>query len=120
MQSENFPAAHGHSAECTFVIREDTSLVVNAYDVEGHPWDYLTYNDNIVETQSDIPNTVNAGESFKWTSDTTDQLTGWQICHVGSGEHGCNIYLLVSFGFMRGNHPTLTPNKYFLGYCKIA
>ena len=80
VSSNNYPNEHGNSESCTVTMLQDANVVV------GNTFNLETCCDNLmiggidVESSASVPNSLNEGSVFTWTSDGSVTREGWQLC----------------------------------------
>jgi len=77
VSSAGYPGVYGDNGECTIDVLRDVSVSVGStFNVEITQ----TIQGESVRHRSQVPNSLNAGDSFTWTTDGFDTRDGWQLC----------------------------------------
>ena len=95
VSSNNYPNAHGNSESCS------VTMLRNAIVAPGSTFSLETCCDHLmiegvdVESSANVPDTLNAGQTFSWTSDHSVTRPGWQLCFSeNSNSNQSTIFLL--------------------------
>ena len=80
VSTNNYPGLHGNEESCSITMLQDASITVgDTFEVEAC-CDHLMIRGEDVESSDAVPRSLNAGETFTWTSDFSLQSEGWQLC----------------------------------------
>eukprot|EP00976_Prorocentrum_cordatum_P009007 179251-Prorocentrum_minimum.AAC.1 len=82
-RSPHYPESYGSDEACTInVLRDNVVLNVMAFDTESGYDDLsvngVDYSGDITDSPAGV--TVNTGTSITWSSDSTVQMAGFEIC----------------------------------------
>lgn len=80
VSTSNFPKPHGDHENCEVTMTKDVTVQVN--DIFGVETccDTLRINGIDVETKSQVPDVLEFGTTFTWTSDFSVAFMGWELC----------------------------------------
>jgi len=80
VSSGNYPNDHEDNEECKINILKDVEVTSGEqFDIEKC-CDHLIINGVDVESKSQIPATLSAGDHITWDSDNWKEGSGWQLC----------------------------------------
>jgi hypothetical protein len=80
VSSSNFPDVHGNDEACSITMQMDASVSVSdGFSLETC-CDHLMIRGVDVESQDAVPRSLNAGETFSWSSDGSVTSPGWELC----------------------------------------
>ena len=80
VSSNNYPNVHGNNEACTITMLRDAALTPGTTFNLETCCDHLMIQENDVESSDVIPNSLDAGEQFTWSTDGSVTSEGWQIC----------------------------------------
>lgn len=84
VSSSNYPGLHQNHESCTITLLRDAHVSAGSvFDLETS-YDHLHIDEVNVESFSQIPNTLDAGEVITWSSDGSIVNDGWQLCFSDS------------------------------------
>jgi len=83
VSSKNYPSPHGHDESCAVTMKKAASVSMSLdFEVETC-CDHLSIRGEDVESVTEIPSSLNAGERFTWSTDASIARKGWRICFSG-------------------------------------
>ena len=69
VSSSNYPNVHGNGESCSVTMLEDASVAVGSTFSLETCCDHLIIRGEDVEAANAVPTSLNAGETFSWSSD---------------------------------------------------
>ena len=84
VSSGNYPSAHGNNEECSVTMLRGATITPGSTFSLETCCDHLMIRGVDVESSDAVPNSLNAGEIFSWTSDFSVTREGWQLCFSDS------------------------------------
>jgi len=80
VSSKNYPSSHGHDESCAVTMKKSASVSMSLdFELETC-CDHLRIRGKDVESVTEIPSSLNAGERFTWSTDESIARKGWRIC----------------------------------------
>jgi V8-like Glu-specific endopeptidase len=80
VSSANYPGAHGNRESCSVTMLRNAALTVSSTFSLETCCDHLMIRGVDTERSSAVPASLNSGETFTWTTDSSVTRAGWQIC----------------------------------------
>jgi len=80
VSSAGYPNIHGNNEQCTINILQDASVSVGSTFSLETCCDHLMIRDEDFEHSTRVPTSLNARESFSWSTDGSVTREGWQLC----------------------------------------
>ena len=80
VSSKNYPDNHGNNESCSITMLQDTRVSVGSIFNLQSSSDFLKIRWQFVESSSDVPKTLDMGETFTWRTDGLVTHEGWQLC----------------------------------------
>ena len=88
VSSAGYPNVHGNNGACTINVLQDSSISVGSTFNLETCCDHLMIGGTDVESSDAVPTSMNAGDSFTWSTDGSVTREGWQICFSDSDDTG--------------------------------
>ena len=80
VSSNNYPAVHGNGEFCEVTMLQTADLTAGStFNIETC-CDHLIIQGEDIEDSTAIPVSLEAGETFSWSTDSSVTAEGWQIC----------------------------------------
>ena len=86
VSSKSYPNLHGNDEACSVTMLQDATVTPgNKFSLETC-CDHLMIRGLDVESSEAIPSSLEAGETFSWTTDASVTREGWQLCFSTSSD----------------------------------